>query len=89
MIHSFAKMAAYAAGAIAVGSAGYFALCLWSATRFLCERKAAVEAARREEEGAACPAQSALPTRSGAPGGVADLSGPCAGLQSESAWTRR
>ena len=59
MIHSFAKLAAYSAGAVAVCSAGYFGLCLWSATRFLCERKAARKAARRERQGTACPAQSA------------------------------
>ena len=46
MIHSIAKTAAFAAGAIAVCSAGYYALCLWSAARFLRERKAAGGGAR-------------------------------------------
>jgi ceramide glucosyltransferase len=46
VIHSIAMVAAIAAGAIAVCSIGYYALCLWSAARFLGERKAAGGGAR-------------------------------------------
>src|SRR5579862_3322236 len=39
-------VAAIAAGAIAVCSVGYYALCLWSAARFLGERRAADRSVR-------------------------------------------
>jgi ceramide glucosyltransferase len=52
VIHPIAIIAAKAAGAIAVCSSGYYALCLWSAARFLRERQAG-EGAR--------PTQSVLP----------------------------
>src|SRR5206468_6077042 len=45
-----------AAGAIAVCSAGYYTLCLWSAAKFLRERKTG-EPALSEVEGGARPAQ--------------------------------
>ena len=53
VIHRIAMIAEAAAGAIAVCSAAYYALCLWSAARFLRERKAAGEGAR--------PTQSVMP----------------------------
>jgi ceramide glucosyltransferase len=56
VIHRIAMIAAMAAGAITVCSAGYYALCLWSAAKFLRERKAG-EPALSEVEGGARPAQ--------------------------------
>jgi ceramide glucosyltransferase len=46
VIHRIAMIAEAAAGAIAVCSAAYYVLCLWSAAVFLRERKAAGEGAR-------------------------------------------
>ncbi len=46
MIHRIATILATAAGVLAACSIGYYALCLWSAARFLRERKAAGEGAR-------------------------------------------
>jgi len=46
VIHCTATIIAIATGVIAVCSTGYYALCLWSAARFLRERKAAGEGAR-------------------------------------------
>ncbi|MGA9798761.1 MAG: bacteriohopanetetrol glucosamine biosynthesis glycosyltransferase HpnI [Terriglobales bacterium] len=46
MIHSMEMVAAIAAGAIAVCSTGYYALCLWSAARFLGERRVADRSVR-------------------------------------------
>jgi ceramide glucosyltransferase len=53
VIHCTATIIAIATGVIAVCSTGYYALCLWSAARFLRERKAAGEGA--------CPTQPVLP----------------------------
>jgi ceramide glucosyltransferase len=53
VIHRIATIAASAAGAFAVCSTGYYALCLWSAAAFLRERKPAGEGAR--------PTESVLP----------------------------
>jgi ceramide glucosyltransferase len=56
VIHRIAMIAAMACGAIAVCSAGYYTLCLWSAAKFLRERKTG-EPALSEVEGGARPAQ--------------------------------
>ena len=53
MIHCIAMIATMAAAAITVCSTGYYLVCLYSAARFLGERKAAGEGAR--------PTQPALP----------------------------
>ena len=60
MIHRIAIIAEWVAGAIAVCSMGYYALCLWSAARFLRPRLAG-EPALSEVERAARPTQTALP----------------------------
>ena len=46
MIHSIARVAAMAAGGLAVCSSAYYLICLYSAARFLGEQKAAGEGAR-------------------------------------------
>ncbi len=46
MIHRIVAIASTAAGTLALCSLGYYALCLWSAARFLGGRKAAGEGAR-------------------------------------------
>jgi ceramide glucosyltransferase len=46
VIHSIVAVASTVAGTLAVCSLGYYALCLWSAARFLGGRKAAGEGAR-------------------------------------------
>jgi ceramide glucosyltransferase len=56
VIHRIAMIAVMAAGAIAVCSAGYYALCLWSAAKFLRERKTG-EPDLSEVEGGARSAQ--------------------------------
>jgi len=58
VIHRIAIIAEWVAGAITVCSMGYYALCLWSAARFL---RPAGETGLSEGGGAALPAQTALP----------------------------
>jgi len=61
VIHRIATIIATAAGAIAVCSTGYYVLCLWSAARFLRERRALGKPALSEVEGYARSAQTVLP----------------------------
>ena len=61
MIHRIATILATAAGAIAACSTGYYALCLWGASRFLRERKAAGAPALSEVEVGARPTLPVLP----------------------------
>ncbi len=61
MIHRIAMIVAMTAGVIAVCSAGYYALCLWSAGVFLRERKAGDQPAQSPVEVGARPRKAGLP----------------------------